>query len=236
MDIRAAQEYILRECDLLPRIIAYVYPLEQHEDRGKSRPPLIGHLMQIAQCIQTLVSSSPSDSAGGSVDSALTEGGLLLKGLLESMPYYEEWRKFAAGPYASLIAIQTTVPIISEAKASDYLSSSNLAALPGANFPQAMFGDRSPENGGFFDDDDDEEEDDEAEAFDADAATQPGRFSADVVDFAQFDAPPAESNSSIFTFASFDDPNVFSPIPTSENQSRGDLGGIVSPAAITNGV
>ena len=191
--------------------------------------------MQIAQCIQTLVAPGPSDGAGGSSsgDVVLTEGGRLLLSLLEGMPYYDEWRKFADGPYASLIEVQTAVPIISEAKASDYLSSSNLAALPGASFQQAMFGDRSPENGGFFDDDDDEEDDD-AEAEDAGGAIPTGRFPADIVDFAQFDAPPAESNANIFAFASFDDPNAFSPSSDSGTPSGGDVGGIMRRTLVIN--
>ena len=187
--------------------------------------------MQITQCIQTLVAPAPSDGTSGpsSGDSALSEAGRTLKSVLESMPYYDEWRRFIDGPYASLIAVQSTVPIISEAKASDYLSSSNLAALPGSNFQQAMFGDRSPENGGFFDDDDDDDdEDDDGGALSGEAVGHAGRFLTDVVDFAQFDAQRAESSSNIFTFASFNDPGMFSPESDSRKTFEGDMGGIIS--------
>ena len=221
---RSAQEYILRDCDLLPRIIGCVLPLQSPGERGNTRPPLIGHLMQIAQCIQTLVTPVTPDGADGSTlrEPIVSDGGRLLQSILHDMPYFDEWRNFVDGPYASLIAVQNAVPIISEAKASDYLSSSNLAGLPGSNFQQAIFGDRAPENGGFFDDDDDDDIEDE----DTHGANPGSRFPNSDVDFAQFDfAPAADKDPNIFSFASFDDPNVFSPDPLPKQSSEGSEAG-----------
>jgi hypothetical protein len=60
------QEYILQECDLLPRIATTVVALDAAGVKGRARPPLMGHLIHIAQAIVLI--GTPSYPEG--VDSA----------------------------------------------------------------------------------------------------------------------------------------------------------------------
>jgi hypothetical protein len=136
-----------------------------------------------------------------------------ISALLMSSLVHEDWTTFVRNTLAPLIAVQNQPQVIVDTRTAELQAAAGaLHNTPNSNF---IFGDRSGNGGGFFDDDDDDDDDD-VRGVQYSGGQSPFDASAD---FAQFDAfsatmaPLQPADDSIFSFAAFDNPDLFSSDP-----------------------